>query len=275
MSSRSSGAKSGTQRSSRTAGEESMSASSQPVSTHSRVWSDWIGFLCFATLAGNILIHSPKVGLLLLPTILHEMVTAVSFMIRQPLRHRVGGLMPRGAAYVGTFLIPGFLEFARRARPEWIAVSDHTVVLRIAFLLWFAGSVLGVCAVWQLRSSFSIEPQARRLIIRGPYRLARHPIYAAYVMQYVGMALAMWSAPFAVAVGAWFVAASLRIHFEEKVLGAAFPEYAVYKHQVGMLGPRLRTISSVKQTLGRVCTHISPAFGAETKPYEFRRHGEQ
>lgn len=252
-----------------------MAATSNSLSSHSRVLADWIGFLCFATLAGNILIHSPKIGLLLLPTLLHEIVTAVSFIIRQPLRQQATGLVPRAAAYAGTFLIPGFFEFARRVRPEWIAVSDHAIALRLAFVLWLGGSLLGVCAVWQLRNSFSIEPQARQLVTRGPYRLARHPIYAAYLLQYVGMTLAMWSGPFTLVVSLWLLLVLVRIHFEEKVLGATFPEFENYRNEVGPLGPRLRKIRSAKQALSRISTTMSPAFGAQTKQCEFNRHGEQ
>jgi hypothetical protein len=70
--------------------------------------------------------------------------------------------------------------------------------------------------------------------------LARHPIYAAYLVQYLGIWLGHLTVPFGIAVLAWLGLIAARIHYEEMVLQSTFPQYAEYRRQVGMFGPRLR-----------------------------------
>jgi protein-S-isoprenylcysteine O-methyltransferase Ste14 len=41
-----------------------------------------------------------------------------------------------------------------------------------------------IYALMHLRSSLSIIPEVRRLVIGGPYRLVRHPLYAALYIEY-------------------------------------------------------------------------------------------
>ncbi len=237
-----------------------------------RSWTDWVGFLCFSSIAVNLLIGSPEIGLLLLPTLLHEMLTAVSFIIRSPLRAEQRGLAARIAAYGGSFIIPVFFALARRFHPDWIVVSNHTSVLRLAFVIWFTGAVVGVWSVWHLRTAFSIVPQARQLITTGPYRFARHPIYAAYLLQYGGTLIAFGSAPFALVLALWLVFILVRIHFEERVLHATFPKYEQYRATVGVLGPRPIRVTAVNRFLRTI---IALALGAQPRRHNFNRQGER
>ena len=237
-----------------------------------RTWTDWVGFLCFSIIAVNLLVRSPQIGLLLLPTLLHEMMTAVSFIIRCPLRAEQRGLTARVAAYGGSFIVPLFLEFARRLHSDWIVVSSHVNLLRLAFVIWFAGAVLGVWAVWHLRTAFSIVPQARQLVTTGPYRFARHPIYAAYLLQYVGTLLAFASVPFALVLTMWLAFVVVRIHFEERVLQSSFPKYERYRANVGVIGLRPFRFSAVN---GFLRTIAALALGTEPSRDNFNRQGER
>jgi protein-S-isoprenylcysteine O-methyltransferase Ste14 len=117
-------------------------------------------------------------------------------------------------------------------------VPNHNWQRAAGGIAWLAGTLLAIAAVWQLRYSFSIEPQARRFQGTGLYRLARHPIYLGYLLEYLGILIISPTVQLAAAVLMWSTMCRLRIHYEEKVLRATFPEYQTYSREVGMLWPR-------------------------------------
>ena len=102
-------------------------------------------------------------------------------------------------------------------------------------VLWLAGSILAMVSVWSLRYAFSIEPEARRLVLNGAYRFVRHPII--WIRSAVRGYLA--HLPFKRAgghrVAGWLVLTLARIHFEEQVLLKAFPPYESYRGSTGAL----------------------------------------
>jgi protein-S-isoprenylcysteine O-methyltransferase Ste14 len=198
--------------------------------------SDWLGFLCFVLLAYSTARKMPAVGLLLIPTLVHELLSAVSFLIRDKPLAAVRSLRARVAAYAGTFLILGFLNVAHQFRPDWVVPTPLRPMAAVGVLLWFNGSLFTIYALWHLRRALSIEPQARRLVMSGPYGFARHPIYTGYFMLYCGMWLLFPTLPFAVVLLVWSLLMRDRIRHEERVLEATFPEYASYRQHVGALG---------------------------------------
>jgi protein-S-isoprenylcysteine O-methyltransferase Ste14 len=100
-------------------------------------------------------------------------------------------------------------------------------------------NVLSWWALLRLRASFSLTPEARRLVTSGPYRFVRHPLYLAGFIVSLGLLGTIWSAP-AVALFALYMAATvLRARAEDRVLRAAFPaEYAEYQRATGAFMPR-------------------------------------
>jgi protein-S-isoprenylcysteine O-methyltransferase Ste14 len=203
--------------------------------------SDWVGSLFYLLLAIRIILRSPTIGVWMLPSFLHELIISVGFLTRKPLRRTAYGFLPRLAAYAGTFIFPLFLTWAGRWHPRWLGLSAHGGVQQLGAVLWVAGSLLGLWTVWSLRRSISLIPQARFLVTSGPYRLARHPIYACYLFQYVGLWLAHCNLALGLALLVWSALTGLRVHFEESVLRAEFPQYHEYQRTVGLLGPRLRS----------------------------------
>jgi protein-S-isoprenylcysteine O-methyltransferase Ste14 len=85
--------------------------------------------------------------------------------------------------------------------------------------------------------SFSLIPQARKLVTSGPYAIVRHPLYLVEEAAVAGILLQY----------AWFAALPFlilhvtvqirRIQLEEKVLQKAFPEYAAYALKTPRLIP--------------------------------------
>ena len=90
------------------------------------------------------------------------------------------------------------------------------------------GSALIVFTVLHLGRSFSIAPQARELVTRGPYSLVRHPLYAAEEIALIGVAMhVVWytAVPFLLV----HLALQLkRMNYEEQLLGEVFPRYGAY-----------------------------------------------
>jgi len=131
------------------------------------------------------------------------------------------GALPRVFAFLGTFLGVGILQLP--VAPLGLGMQ------MLAALLIGVGSLASLLVLWRLGKSFSIMPEARRLVTGGPYAFARHPLYSVEMITIAGTALqflAPWS---------WLIAAGvigllwIRSHYEEQVLAATFPEYDTYR----------------------------------------------
>jgi protein-S-isoprenylcysteine O-methyltransferase Ste14 len=110
-------------------------------------------------------------------------------------------------------IIPLMMQTSENARLSWLSMPGLLV------MLW---------AFWSLGSSFSIAPAARKLVISGPYRFLRHPMYAGEIISLAGFCIGSplvwnWSVllVFALSIG-------YRISQEEILL----KRYSVYAHFV-------------------------------------------
>ena len=108
----------------------------------------------------------------------------------------------------------------RRFAPEAVGAG-----LQIAGLLWqFAAKLtLGRC--------FGLLPACRGIVVAGPYRLVRHPIYLGYLIGHIGFLLVNFSLLNVVVLGVLYVAQILRIVREERVLGIS-ADYRSYQRRV-------------------------------------------
>jgi len=99
------------------------------------------------------------------------------------------------------------------------------VGLQLAGLLWqFAAKLaLGRC--------FGLLPARRGIVVAGPYRVVRHPIYLGYLIGHVGFLLVNFSPRNMAVLGVLYAAQVLRIAREERVLCAS-AEYLRYRGQV-------------------------------------------
>ncbi|MBN2116307.1 MAG: hypothetical protein JW730_07045 [Anaerolineales bacterium] len=95
---------------------------------------------------------------------------------------------------------------------------------------WLAtpGLCLALWSIWSLGSSFSIAPAARKLVVQGPYRFIRHPMYAGEILSLFGTCIASLAAWNVCALAIFIASICMRIAKEESL----FKNYSIYAHSV-------------------------------------------
>jgi protein-S-isoprenylcysteine O-methyltransferase Ste14 len=204
-----------------------------------RTAADWLGCIFFCAFATGLALDSGKAGLLLVPPLFYELCVAITFLIRGRARRVLTGTVPRIAAYGASFLVPVFVWSSTRWAPTWMAASESSLLTMAGASCWLFGSLVAFWPIWFLRRSFSVEPAARTFTSTGPYRFARHPIYATQIFEYVGVWLLHATVQLGVVLVVWFALVRIRVRFEERVMSAEFPEYERYAQRVGPFWPRL------------------------------------
>jgi protein-S-isoprenylcysteine O-methyltransferase Ste14 len=149
----------------------------------------------------------------------------VLYAVRLPQRGTDRRLAVIFIAFTGTFAAIGasFLGGGTR-RESLVLVADILATAGLAYSVW---------GLAYLRRSFSIIPEARRLVTGGPYSLSRHPVYLGEITTAIGVNLATAGWLGALAVGYFIACELLRIRWEERVLARAFPgDYPAYARRV-------------------------------------------
>jgi len=143
-----------------------------------------------------------------------------------------------GAEYI---VSPGFFRFAYvLAYPNWVRWLGALILAGGIMLLWASHHHLG-----RSFHSLIVAKEDQVLVETGPYRLIRHPIYSAYMMNYVGGGLLAGNLVLTVVpVTLYAVLVCLRMGKEEQVLIDKFEKrYVEYMQRTGRLIPRFRALS--------------------------------
>ncbi|MER9121032.1 isoprenylcysteine carboxylmethyltransferase family protein [Mesorhizobium sp. M0954] len=144
------------------------------------------------------------------------------------------GIEPRISALIGCFATATLIAVpSTRPSPQVEFLADLTTTV---------GFVLCILCLWWLGRCFSITAQARRLVTGGPYQIVRHPLYVCEAIVLLGILLgnATWTTVAICAIALAFQ--YRRLVNEERVLGAAFPEYDAYGQTTPMLIPSLSSL---------------------------------
>jgi protein-S-isoprenylcysteine O-methyltransferase Ste14 len=169
-------------------------------------------------------VHHAVVGVAML-------IMALLPIIRRSAVARSSGVVPKAAAFVGGYsiILLGLLPLTWR--PNWLlTVSTLGVIAMTGVEIW---------ALLTLRRSFSVFPEARRLVTHGPYGWVRHPLYSVYLVSYVLVALPRLSVAALLVAGFAIAAQVFRSRREEDVLRSVFPEYNDYAARVPAFIPSL------------------------------------
>jgi protein-S-isoprenylcysteine O-methyltransferase Ste14 len=89
-------------------------------------------------------------------------------------------------------------------------------------LVSIAGALVSLTA---LGTAFSLIPQARHLVVRGPYRLVRHPMYFFEGLAMAGGMISAGTVAAVVMTSLVLAAQVVRIQYEEQLLRSVFPDY--------------------------------------------------
>ncbi len=164
-----------------------------------------------------------------------------SFMTRKAVRR--GQPFLQGIA-TSLIALAFFLLFQRRSSgllglrltevPAPIAlIADLVCFAAAGFAIW---SRLTLGRNWS--GALASVGENHELIVRGPYRYVRHPIYAGFLIAMLATALTIGTLASYLAVVVGLVAFLLRIHIEEALMLSQFPDdYHVYRQQTPALLP--------------------------------------
>ena len=137
--------------------------------------------------------------------------------------------------FPGTFSWAYSIQF-----PTWLRYFGVALLIAGISLLWLAHYHLG-----KSFHSFVVLKEDQELVESGPYRFIRHPIYSAYLMNYIGGGLlaSNWVLTF-VPVVFFGLFIALRVDGEERVMVEKFGDkYVHYMKRTGRFLPRINPIS--------------------------------
>ena len=187
------------------------------------VYQDLKALLPMSTIKATGLIHH------LLMVCFYSLIIFLYFLrsqARSTSRSHVTNLI----AIVATF-IPFTLPFLGKP------ALNKVEILLVANVIIIIGIVLSIYALGSLGKSFSIIPQARKLIETGPYRVVRHPLYVGELIGVFGLVLASLTF-LKIAIFLLLVVLQVyRAFQEEKLLANVFPEYREYSSKTSRFVP--------------------------------------
>jgi protein-S-isoprenylcysteine O-methyltransferase Ste14 len=110
----------------------------------------------------------------------------------------------------------------------------------VANVLFFAGVALDAWAFLYLGRGLTPSPLpngASRLVVKGPYAIARHPIYTGVILLSIGITIRSGSFLVVGATAALIMLFTVKARWEEKHLASTFPGYADYMTGTGRFVP--------------------------------------
>ena len=148
------------------------------------------------------------------------MLLALLILTRPPATAQADGLLPRIAAFVGTYL-PWTITFFGKSEQALANLTSTACVL--------VGMIMMLVTVRHLGRAFSLVPQARSVVQTGPYRWIKHPLYLAEEIAILGLVL-QYLTPVTVIVFVLHIGVQVcRIVYEEDLLRRNCPEYFSYE----------------------------------------------
>lgn len=171
-------------------------------------------------------------GLAIFAVSLYSLTIACLYVVRYQPTNKFAGWWPCAAALLGGFMGMGLILFKPSAHlPVAVQLTGSLMVL--------TGNGLTAFILTRLGRSFSILPESRKLVVSGPYKYIRHPLYLVEAIATTGALINFWCLGAVALVFTQFLFQFVRMHYEEKVLCSQFPEYEEYAKKTARLIPGL------------------------------------
>lgn len=143
---------------------------------------------------------------------------------------------------------PAIYNFIQQFPPLWqidlcpVGWQKSFVIAGFSCII-LIGPLIALWGLLYLGRSFGIFVTMRKVVLTGPYRWVRHPMYLGWVIIYIGVALANFSAIYLALVAIQLSILLYRAHLEETHLAQHSPEYREYMTRTGFIFPRLFRVS--------------------------------
>jgi protein-S-isoprenylcysteine O-methyltransferase Ste14 len=175
-------------------------------------------------------------------TVVVVWIAGALYNARQAPRERIRADARPVALGAAAFLVCSVIVFFGRGFAQNLVI-DAAWVRYIGFAVLIGSTALALWARFSLGTSWSIAPEVggdRRLRTSGPYAVTRHPIYTGLLGMLLGGALLGGLGQGILVVVAGLIVFSVKIHTEEQLLQANFPDaYPAYRQRVPQLVPGL------------------------------------
>ena len=153
----------------------------------------------------------------------------ILFIVRKLPIAKSSNWWPRIIAAIGAQSALPFLVLPTITPAAFMNVLSSVIII--------GGTIGSIVVISQLGRSFSVTPQARALVVSGPYRFVRHPLYLSEQIITFGIML-QYKQPWAFIVFAISLAAQfLRMYYEEQILSETFPAYRAYASRTARFIP--------------------------------------
>jgi protein-S-isoprenylcysteine O-methyltransferase Ste14 len=143
----------------------------------------------------------------------------------------------RGLKEIIIPLIGGILPFAMLLSPPSTLTDGNLLIIYIIFYWMTAATAFTIWGLWTLRYSFSITVEARALVINGPYRWVRHPVYLGEILTALAVTIWRFSVLNIIIFTLFVIIQLLRAKWEEAKLGQVFAAYSIYTAHVKWICP--------------------------------------
>ncbi len=165
---------------------------------------DYFGVLIMALLGGARLYQTLSGEWWALPLFAHAMLSALLLVMHRETKSQ-SNLARRLVAWASALL------------PFAIQMDGPVPLINRALSL--AGVVLAIWTIATLGKAFDVVPADRGLVVKGPYRWLRHPMYSSELFSVIVMVLVDLSIRNILVTLALLTTLILRIKWEEEIIG--------------------------------------------------------
>lgn len=167
----------------------------------------------------------------------------IEFHHREKVKKKVNSWVETGSMFV-YFGIYCLLLKLRADKLMFQHELIHEILMIIGIILVALGSFVNVKGRIDLQHNWANQVTVyydHTLITKGMYKVVRHPLYASLIWMLIGGSFIYCNLIAFLSVVLIFIPMMFyRAKQEESLLLAAFPDYAVYRKNVGMFFPKIK-----------------------------------